>query len=162
MKWMKSRIPYYSNSTATFNILTCGDIHPHPHPGPKLSAQRPDNSTNNKNSSVLRCFYQNARSLKSENKLRDFQDTVYVNQYDIVAITETWLTSEISDTELLPWRYEIFRWDRLVPSDGSSRGGEPCWRVVVVYVVALFACLKVITVLSYLLLNLTRTTVVKY
>ena len=57
--------------------------------------------------------------MKSGNKLRDFQDTVYVN---IVAITETWLTSEISDTELLPWGYEIFRCDRLVSSDGSSRG----------------------------------------
>ena len=30
LKWMKSRILYYSNASATFNILTCGDIHPHP------------------------------------------------------------------------------------------------------------------------------------
>ena len=29
----------------------------------------------------------------------------------------------ILDTELLPWGYEIFRCDHLVPSDGSSRGG---------------------------------------
>ena len=36
-KWLKHRILYYHNSTASFNvtssaILTCGDIHPHPGP----------------------------------------------------------------------------------------------------------------------------------
>ena len=36
-KWLKHRMLYYHNSTASFNvtssaILTCGDIHPHPGP----------------------------------------------------------------------------------------------------------------------------------
>ena len=58
---------------------TCGLRYPYP--GPELSAQRPDNFTNNKNSTAPRCFYQNAKSLKSGNKIREFQETVYVNQY---------------------------------------------------------------------------------
>ena len=110
IKWLKSRVPYYSNSTATFNILTCGEIHLHP--GPEPSAVRPDSSTNSKNPSHIRCFYQIARSIKSGSKLREFQDSVYVNQYDVVAVTETWLTSDVSDSELLPWGYDIYRCDR--------------------------------------------------
>ena len=47
------------------------------------------------------------------------------NQYDVVAVTETWLTSDISDSELLPWGYDIYRCDRecLAYLGESSRGG---------------------------------------
>ena len=86
---MDRNVLYYSNSTATFNILTCGDIHPHPGPEPSTLESNNNFSTKNrKNRSDLRCFHQNAGSLKSGHKLREFQDTVYVNQYDIVAITD--------------------------------------------------------------------------
>jgi hypothetical protein len=86
-----------------------------------LSNTPPHIHSNGNNQSILRCYYQNVRSIRSGNKLREFQDTVYANQYDIVAISESWLTSDISDSELLPWDYDIFRCDRRSPTIGSFR-----------------------------------------
>ena len=85
-KWMKTRVLYYSNSMATFNILVCGDIHPHP--GPEDLSSRSNTNTNSTNLSVLHCYYQNVRSIKSGFKLKEFKDTVYSNKFDIVAISE--------------------------------------------------------------------------
>jgi hypothetical protein len=77
-------------------LLLGGDIATNPGP----NSTRPHIHTNGNNQSILRCYYQNVRSIRSGNKLREFQDTVYANQYDIVAISESWLTSDISDSEL--------------------------------------------------------------
>ena len=57
----------------------------------------------------------NARSLV--NKLNDFSSFVYTLNYQIIAITETWLTSSIYNNEILPTQYTIYR------SDRNSRGG---------------------------------------
>ena len=57
----------------------------------------------------------NARSLV--NKLQKFSSFVYTLNYQIIAITETWLTSSIYDNEILPSQYTIYR------SDRKSRGG---------------------------------------
>ena len=57
----------------------------------------------------------NARSLV--NKLNHFQSFVYCHDFQIVAITESWLKPYILDNEILPTGYNIFRNDR------SSRGG---------------------------------------
>lgn len=112
-----SRLSYYSNSTATFqqaNLLLSGDVAVNPGP----------NKTQSNNRSTLRFFYQNARSIKSGSKLREFQDTVYTNNFDVIAISETWLTCEISDSEILPWGYDIHRCDRAdVLHDNTSGGG---------------------------------------
>ena len=83
-KWMKARVLYYSNSTATFNILVCGDIHPHP--GPEHLSSRSNTNTNSTNRLVLHCYYQNVRSIKSGFKLKEFKNVVYSNKFDIVAI----------------------------------------------------------------------------
>ena len=122
-KWMKARVLHYSNSTATFNILVCGDIHPHP--GPEHLSSRSKTNTNSTNRSVLHCYYQNVRSIKSGFKLKEFKDVVYSNKFDIVAISESWLTSDVSDSELLPWGYDIFRCDRktLGNCGDTIRGG---------------------------------------
>ena len=70
-----------------------------------------DCSSNNK----LSIFYTNPRSIV--NKLQQFQSLVYSKSFDIIALTETWLTDSIFDNEILPTNYTIFRNDR------SSRGG---------------------------------------
>ena len=57
----------------------------------------------------------NARSLK--NQLRNFQSYVYSNDFDVIAITETWLTKHIYTNELLPCGYNVLRKDK------SGRGG---------------------------------------
>ena len=50
-------------------------------------------------------------------KLSSFQTFIYSHEYDIIAITETWLTKNIFDNEILPINYTIYRNDR------GSRGG---------------------------------------
>lgn len=92
------------------DILLCGDVKSQPGPSSrsdsrhglfgledKSSVSNANTSLNLKLSSVgpssklhtpsLHCFYQNVRSIKSGNKLRQFQDTLYANQFDIVAIS---------------------------------------------------------------------------
>ena len=73
---------------------------------------------------------QNVRSLKSfqldnltncrENKLSCFQDVVLLNQFDVIALTETWLNNSITDYEVIPNGYQLFRKDR---STGKRGGG---------------------------------------
>ena len=69
------------------------------------------NSTN----SVITCCYQNIRSIV--NKLSLFQSYVYSSNFDVICLTETWLTESVFDQEILPTNYNIFRKDR------STRGG---------------------------------------
>ena len=57
----------------------------------------------------------NARSLC--NKLDFFQSLVYSKCFDVICVTETWLTTSILDKEILPYNYTIYRHDR------GSRGG---------------------------------------
>ena len=73
-------------------------------------------------------FYQNVRSLKStywdnssnskESKLSCFHDVVMTNQFDVIALSETWLDSSVSNDELIPNGYMIIRRDRQ-----DKRGG---------------------------------------
>jgi len=57
----------------------------------------------------------NTRSIVS--KLTQFQSLIYSKGYDIVAITETWLSDNLLDHEILPTGYSIYC------KDHSSRGG---------------------------------------
>ena len=43
---------------------------------------------------------------------------MYSKSFDIIALTETWLTDSVFDNEILPTNYAIFR------KDCSSRGGS--------------------------------------
>ncbi len=57
----------------------------------------------------------NARSLN--NKFLHLQSLIYSSPPGIFAITETWLTNQILDAEVLPHEYSVYRKDR------CSRGG---------------------------------------
>ena len=46
------------------------------------------------------------------------------NSYDIIAVTETWLTDNISDSELLEYGYTIYRRDRQVKIEVWSTVGR--------------------------------------
>ena len=50
-------------------------------------------------------------------KLTDLQSLIYSSQYKLVGITETWLSKDIFDNEILPYDFTIYRNDR------GSRGG---------------------------------------
>ena len=66
-------------------------------------------------SSVLKLLLWNARSLNKQ--INDFQSYVYSESFDIIGITETWLTNNIYTNEIFPSGYRILRKDR------DSRGG---------------------------------------
>ena len=55
-------------------------------------------------------FYINARSIV--NKLDKFQSLIYANSYDIIGVSEIWLTSEINSNEILPYGFSVYRNDR--------------------------------------------------
>ena len=111
----------FENKNRNLHLLLCillaGDIATNPAPNPT----QPNLKTN----SHLKCLLTNARSLKSQHKqgneiinnVNCFQDLVYLEDSDVVCVIETWLNSDISNSEILDERYEIFRKDR------ESRGG---------------------------------------
>jgi hypothetical protein len=78
----------------------------------------------------LKCVSLNAQSLKSfvktpydhfkTCKLVLFQNFVYPEDYDIVAVTETWPNDNILDSEILSHGYSIYCQDR----NSSKRGGS--------------------------------------
>ena len=126
-KFLASRIKYYTNNTASFNLsvisiefLTSWDVNLNPGPA---------NNTSHK-PATLKCFSANIQSIKSFVKTSDcpskvcklslFQKFVYSENFDVVALTETWLTNSVSDNEILDVGYSIYRSDR---STGKRGGG---------------------------------------
>src|SRR3989442_9919139 len=72
----------------------------------------------NTGESKLRCVYFNARSIV--NKHKELEMYVLEEKFDIVGITETWLYSEISDSEMSIDGYTLLRNDR---NDAEKRRG---------------------------------------
>jgi ribonuclease P/MRP protein subunit RPP40 len=73
------------------------------------------------NSSILKCVSFNARSLK--NKLNDLHFVLYGDTcaFDIVCISETWLSKSVSNAMLDPQNlYNIFRLDRKTTTNGGG------------------------------------------
>lgn len=67
------------------------------------------------------CFYQNARGLNT--KVSELYNNVILNEFDIIGLSETWLTSETHNSELFPDTYQVFRCDRNMDSLGVTKGG---------------------------------------
>ena len=76
----------------------------------------------------MSCYVQNVRSLKAvravessfESKISPLQDIVYGQDLDIISLSETWLNESVSDQEILPVSYDIYRSDRLGRSGGGT------------------------------------------
>lgn len=58
----------------------------------------------------LNIYYQNVRGLRT--KTNDFSRNLSCYNYDIVILTETWLLSSITSSELFDDRYTVYRRDR--------------------------------------------------
>ena len=75
----------------------------------------------------LTCIYLNARSVKcvnsKHNKLVELQNLVASSDAHVVAITETWLTKDVLDSEILPSNFHIYRKDREVTCSNKRGGG---------------------------------------
>lgn len=72
-------------------------------------------------SGFLRCIYQNVRGLRT--KVTNFNNSVTACEYDIIALSETWLSNDIRDGELFPNTFIVHRDDRHLQALGVSRGG---------------------------------------
>ena len=75
----------------------------------------PTSDSNNNDYNSIICYYLNIRSIV--NKLSAFQAHVYSSDFDVVCLSETWLSDSLFDQEILPSNYNIYRNDR------PSRGG---------------------------------------
>ena len=110
----RSKAPclHYPNSCASRQVLLQGgDVATNP--GPENSSSQFVRKSN------VKCVLINARSLKSTSQTRErinqplaFQKLVYENEYDVICVTESWLTEAIKDSEILDRGYNIFRCDR--------------------------------------------------
>lgn len=69
----------------------------------------------------INIYYQNVRGLRS--KTNNFRLGLLDSDYDIVALTETWLNSSINNSELFSNEYVVFRRDRDANLTGMERGG---------------------------------------
>ena len=128
-KYFKRRVPYsvgnlasYNTSVVTLKFFIAWDVNLNPGPSTATS----DGHSKSFSSALV-----NARSLKSIHKLcptssevisnlNAFQNFVYREELDIICVTETWLNDTVSDSELLPYNYSIFRKDR---NDHRHGGG---------------------------------------
>jgi hypothetical protein len=86
-------------------LILCGDIEQNPGPD-----------------QIINGFLLNARSIKSvnqqRNKIVELQSLASIKDATIICLTETWLTKDIADSEILPSNiYNIYRKDR------DGRGG---------------------------------------
>ena len=129
-----SRVQYYPNSSATFQLRVlrsnhhCGSSKPlghscwtYPHlispllsgdvetnPGPDGQQHNP---SDNRSARGMTCCLMNARSLR--NKIPELEVFINTARPDIVCITETWLDSSIADSTLaIPDDYVVLRRDR--------------------------------------------------
>lgn len=71
--------------------------------------------------SSVKCYYANAGGMRG--KLSDFFASMSETEYDVVAITETWLLPEHKDSEIAPSGWSVFRRDRYFDGSSTERGG---------------------------------------
>ncbi len=137
------KIPHLSQTLLTLNItfftlislllLTLsGNVELNPGPRtPTIDSESTSSSSQSGGQSQNHSFlYLNARSLKSVrrvdnqtiNKITDFQNLLYMADWFLVAVTETWLKGNILDSELAPSLYQVFRKDR-TDAGTRKRGG---------------------------------------
>lgn len=81
----------------------------------------------------LSLLYQNVQGLNT--KLKSFKLNISASNYDIIVLTETWLTPSVFDQEMFDNRYVVYRKDRNLDSTKKETGGG-----VLVAVKSIFNC----------------------
>lgn len=71
--------------------------------------------------SSLLIYYQNCRGLNT--KLAGFYENLSDLSYDVVCVTESWLSDSVNSSECFPPNYNVIRCDRRFEAIGRSRGG---------------------------------------
>lgn len=70
---------------------------------------------------TITAYYQNCRGLNG--KVTEFSLSLLASDYDIVALTETWLKPSVLSTELFGDSYFVFRCDRSSQNSSKRHGG---------------------------------------
>jgi exonuclease III len=97
-------------------LIISGDVHPNPGPVQGLGEDPQE--------APLACYFLNARSIKkithNDHKLREFHELITITNPDILGVSETWLTSNITDQKIDPTnKYLIHRKDRCEQKGGG-------------------------------------------
>ena len=71
----------------------------------------------NINSQAIVVAVVNCRSLK--NKIPEFQHLIHSTECNVIIGTESWLTDDVSDNEIFPKSFTIYRKDRISRSGGG-------------------------------------------
>lgn len=69
----------------------------------------------------MKCYYQNVRGLRS--KTHTIYNSIAENDYDLICLSETWLAPDILDSEIVNYKYIVYRNDRNFDLTGATRGG---------------------------------------
>lgn len=85
------------------------------------SGSLPNDCSFSHNFGGLQIYYQNVRGLKS--KTRELFLASLTCDPDVICLTETWLDSSVTDTELFCDRFSVFRTDRNFDLIRLTRGG---------------------------------------
>ena len=102
-------------------LLLCGDIHPNPGP------------ISHSTFSDITVCHANVRSLKSQNSDGLYEKFEYIKcnlagKYDIITISETWLTDKNNSSEFILANYQTpFRNDRVLTNGTLGYGGVLAW-----------------------------------
>ena len=109
-------VPYYNNSTAKFRLVIklIHDVETNPGPDSYSVNQQ-------KNSTYLKIAHLNARSLKNRHHYLLIKETILSNEFDIFAVSETWLNSKTTNLEIEIPGYNIHCVDR-----ENKAGGGVC------------------------------------
>ena len=70
---------------------------------------------------ALQIIYQNVRGLRT--KVNEFYVSLIDNPYDVICLSESWLSDDISSNELFSSAYTVFRCDRRFGRVNRTRGG---------------------------------------
>lgn len=77
-----------------------------------------------KKNSYMSCYYQNVRGLNTKCNELFINSLLAHQQFDLIALTETWLNDSVHDSELFDSNYfSIYRRDRNFIATNTSRGG---------------------------------------
>ena len=114
LRFSKSSICYYANTTSCFNIILAGDIELNP--GPESSGSTAACNKKPSSNTYFQVYLQNVRSLK--NKLDMLHSSMVAHlqplgMFNFFALTATWLTDDVLYSELSIPNYTIFRKDRM-------------------------------------------------
>ena len=109
-KWKNCHQAHQNKEAGGGGELKSGDSQDRTQKFRKQKKTRANNKVPTGEKQHLRFLYTNANSLRG--KVQELQDRVDHGEYDVVGVVETWLSTDILDSEIRLEGYDIFRVDR--------------------------------------------------